>query len=119
MGQVHTLSAIRVESRVSYGADYADYRVPGFVIFRWSKANAFADGAFSGPIFVRQPFIDNCYLFGILRVSFGEVATHEDGNSHGVKIAGRDHRVLNHRCLTNGQYWIAFNCQAATPIVAR
>ena len=80
---------------MSDSADDADDRVPRLVIFRWSKANAFADRALVGPVLPRQSLIDDGYIRRVFFIRIVEVPTGKQGDTHRTKVTGSDNGVLN------------------------
>ena len=69
------------EMLIFYGGDNADDGVPGFVIFRRSEADAFADGAGVRPIIFGEALIDDGDGDGgarIVVIVFGEIAAFEN-----------------------------------------
>src|SRR6185503_14491633 len=115
MRQIHALSRVFLYSLVANRADYANHRMPRFVVFRWPQPNTLSDGILIGPVLACEPFIHDRYERRAFGVGVAEIATVNQRYSHRAKVTGSDNRMLNHRRLADRQYGITLDSQAPPP----
>src|SRR6185503_12729541 len=94
----------------------ANYRVPWFVIFGWSKAYTLPEWTLIGPVLARQSLFDDRHVRRVFRVCIVEVAARQQRHAHRAKVVRLDYRVLNRRRLASGSHWITFDRQTAAPV---
>src|SRR5262249_10415959 len=72
---------------VFYCVHQANNGHPGLILFGPSKAEAFANGRFAGPMAPRQGLIDNRYQLATLLITLDERSACENSNTHRFEIS--------------------------------